>query len=113
MSDLWGLRDELVNKYGLRYCSYDPPGTGWSDPVVAGYFSDKPSSHITKQVMDALGETGPFVMMGSMDNAFDRALAFSLEYPDVVAAVVPVTLLVDEFQVWRDFYGKTNDEMVA
>lgn len=63
--------------------------------------------------MDALGETGPFVMMGSMDNAFDRALAFALEYPDLVKAVVPVTLLVDEFQSWRDFYGKTNDEMVA
>jgi hypothetical protein len=46
MSDLWGLRDELVSKYGLRYCSYDPPGTGWSDPVVAGYFSDGPQAYV-------------------------------------------------------------------
>jgi hypothetical protein len=36
MSDLWGLRDYLVENYGIRYCSYDPPGTAWSDPMVQG-----------------------------------------------------------------------------
>lgn len=53
--------------------------------------------------MEAMGEEGPFVVMGSMDNAFDRALNYALFHEDKVKAVVPVTLLVDEFQVGLHF----------
>jgi hypothetical protein len=35
MSDLWGLRDYITTNFNRRYCSYDPPGTGWSDPAVS------------------------------------------------------------------------------
>ena len=34
MSDIWGLRDHIVSKYQRRVCSYDMPGTGWSDPLL-------------------------------------------------------------------------------
>ena len=33
MSDLWGLRDYLVNNYNVRWCSYDMPGCGYSGMV--------------------------------------------------------------------------------
>ena len=80
MSDLWGLRDEIVRR-GFRYCSYDPPGTGYSSPAVsgtgvnnvsgrgsnAGDVSADRGGYITDLVMDAMGEKGPFVLMGSMD----------------------------------------------
>mmetsp|Transcript_19815 Transcript_19815/g.51582 ORF Transcript_19815/g.51582 Transcript_19815/m.51582 type:complete len:606 (-) Transcript_19815:177-1994(-) len=113
MSDLWGLRDELVDTYGVRYCSYDMPGTGWSQPSVELEFYDGEQVSLTEHIMEELGEKGPFVMMGSMDNAFDRALNFALFHEDVVEAVVPVTLLPDEFQMWKQFYGKSDSEMVA
>ena len=34
MSDLWGLQFAL-NAAGRRVCTYDPPGTAWSDFPVA------------------------------------------------------------------------------
>ncbi len=60
MSDLWGVRDYVLKHYPqYRYCSYDMPGTGWSDPRV----SDQPE--ITERIMTAIGETGPFIMIGT------------------------------------------------
>ena len=69
-----------------RYCSYDMPGTGWSDPIVQGYSQD----YITQAVMDAMGETGPFVMMGSMDGGHERIYRYALDHPESVRALVPV-----------------------
>ena len=61
MSDLWGVRDYVLKHYPhFRYCSYDMPGTGWSDPLV----SNQPD--ITERVMAELGETGPFIVIGSL-----------------------------------------------
>lgn len=107
MSDLWGLRDTLVKQYGRRYCSYDMPGTGWSDPVVPN------QPVITKQVMDALNERGPFVMLGSMDDGHVRAYQFALDYPDLVTAVVPINFNNDtEFTSTARYYGYSHQETV-
>jgi hypothetical protein len=61
MSDLWGLRDYIQTNYGRRYCSYDMPGTGWSDPAVTL------QPLITSQVIQAMNEPGPFICLGTMD----------------------------------------------
>jgi len=61
MSDLWGLRDYIQTNYGRRYCSYDMPGTGWSDPAVTL------QPLITSQVIQAINEPGPFICLGTMD----------------------------------------------
>ena len=61
MSDLWGLRDYIQTNYGRRYCSYDMPGTGWSD------FAVTLQPLITSQVIQAMNEPGPFICLGTMD----------------------------------------------
>jgi hypothetical protein len=78
MSDLWALRDELVNVHGRRYCSYDVPGTGHSDSHVSGSGKIGGAAegvYVTDLVMEAMGEEGPFVVMGSMDSVSARARA--------------------------------------
>lgn len=115
MSDLWGLRDELVNTHGRRYCSYDMPGTGWSSPIVNGagdLSGTRDFEYITDLVMDALGETGRYVLMGSMDGAYNRAAKFAIDRPEHAVAVVPVTIFNDEFLLYRDFNNITTDEMI-
>jgi hypothetical protein len=61
------------------------PGTGWSDPMI----QDQP--FITQLVMDAMGEVGPFVMIGSMDNGHERIYQYALDHPSNVLALVPVS----------------------
>jgi len=92
MSDLWGLRDELVHTYGRRVCSYDMPGTGWSDPAVAG------APTIIHAVMTAmhkekvLNASEKFILLGTMDDADTRILDYYLSYPNNTVALVPATM---------------------
>ena len=115
-SDLWGLRDEITGTFGRRYCSYDMPGTGWSSPMVsgAGRIGGQMSFlYVTDLVMEAMGEEDDttYVMMGSMDGAYNRAARFAVENPHRVAAVVPVTVFKDEFLLYRDYHNVSVEDM--
>lgn len=115
-SDLWGLRDELTAGFGRRYCSYDMPGTGWSSPMVSGAGrtgGEMESLYVTDLVMEAMGESGDttYVMMGSMDGAYNRAARFAVENPSRVVAVVPVTVFKDEFLLYRDYHNVSIEDM--
>ena len=82
MSDLWGLRDELVNKHHRKYCSYDMPGTGHSSPIVLGAAAgggkgDMQDGYVTDLVIEAMGmQEEPMVMMGSMDGVRGESFFF-------------------------------------
>ena len=56
-SDLYGLQFAL-NNAGYRVCTYDYPGTGWSDPGV-----DAAQPMILDKIVAAIGEPGPFVLL--------------------------------------------------
>jgi hypothetical protein len=48
--------------------------------------------------MSAMGEEGPFIMIGSMDAGDVRAYQFALDHPDKVVAVVSASMSgVSEF----------------
>jgi hypothetical protein len=99
MSDLWGFRDFMADKFQRRICSYDMPGTGWSDP----YLANQPQ--ITAQVMEAMGEPGPFICLGSMDLGDLRCLKYCSAQPSKCRAVVPVSWgAPGEFQSYVDYY---------
>jgi pimeloyl-ACP methyl ester carboxylesterase len=99
MSDLWGFRDFMADKFQRRICSYDMPGTGWSDP----YLANQPQ--ITAQVMEAMGEPGPFICLGSMDHGDLRCLKYCSANPSKCRAVVPVSFGASgEFQSYLDYY---------
>ena len=118
MSDLWGLRDELVNVHGRRFCSYDIPGTGWSDPGLSGTGTypnggEKDSGgYITDLLMDAMGETGPFVLMGSMDGSPNRAQRFALDHPAQALAFVSVGVSYGEMRQYRDYHNVSDEELL-
>ena len=69
MSDLWGLRDAISQRYGRRYCSYDLPGVGWSDYAL----TDQPI--ITEQVLPFIA-----IAVAILRSAFCTALLYLL-YP--------------------------------
>jgi hypothetical protein len=77
----------------------DMPGSGWSEESAKQEYFLGEQVSLTEKVMEEMGEEGPFVMMGSMDSAYDRALNFALFHEEKVVAVVPVALLLNEFQV--------------
>lgn len=63
--------------------------------------------------MQAVGEEGPFIMMGNMDYGDERAYQFALDHPDRVLAVVPVGFgPTTEMQGLANFYNWTYDEQV-
>ncbi len=80
---------------------------GWSDPMV-------PSQPlITEQVMAALGETGPFIMIGSMDDGDQRIYKYAQKHRDRVVALVPVVFGPSgEFRLYADFYHQTDAVMI-
>lgn len=87
-----------LNAAGWRVCTYDVPGTGWSSYVVAH------QPYVTIPLMDAMGEAGPFIMLGTMDDGPARAYAFALARPDRVRAVVPMQYGPPEFVTMAQFY---------
>ncbi len=72
--------------------------------------ADQPQ--ITELVMEAMGETGPFVMMGNMDGGDMRAYQFALDHPDKVVAVVPVVMSqVGEFTAYGTYFDWSDDKI--
>ena len=99
MSDLWGFRDYMVDTYQRRVCSYDMPGTGWSDPRIIN------QPQITDQVIEAMAEPGPFICLGSMDGGDVRCLKYCSANPRMCRAVVPIAFgSSGEFQDYVDYY---------
>jgi pimeloyl-ACP methyl ester carboxylesterase len=103
MADLWGL-GEALNKQGYRVCSYDMPGIGFSSFAVKGQreFGEGGNGNLMSTVMDAIGEKGPFLLIGSMDGAGDRVYDFALRHPEKVSAVVIANdaAVLNEWALW-------------
>lgn len=106
-SDTYGLQFAL-NAAGRRVCTHDPPGTGWSrlspdvQPVAL------PNAELTHSLMAAMGEPGPFVLVGTMDDGAQKIYAFALAHPDNVAALVPMQYGVNEFLASAAYYNWTQ-----
>ena len=101
MSDLWGVRDYIVDKYKRRVCSYDMPGTGWSDSLLPGQ-----DRYPTALVIAAMQEPGPFICLGTMDGGDTRCLRYCSANPQNCRGVVPVAFgSPNEFQSYVDYYG--------
>jgi len=84
------------------------PGTGWSDPAIAL------QPLITKLVISAMNEPGPFICLGSMDDGDQRCNIFCSDNPTMCSAVVPVSFgSPAEFQLYCNYYGCSYDEQVA
>ena len=69
-----------------RVCSYDRAGYGWSEPSA----EPRTSLHIAKELkalLDAAGETGPYILAGHSDGGFHARL-FTSRYPQEVAGLV-------------------------
>lgn len=112
MSDLWGLRDYITTNYNRRYCSYDPPGTDWSDNAVSTQIAG--ADLLTAQVIAAMEEPGPFICLGSMDNGDVRCLKYCLSYPANCTAIVPVGFgQLPEFQAILQYYDMSLKDATA
>lgn len=106
MSDLWGLQFAL-NDAGRRVCTYDMPGTAWSDLPIAN------QPYITDQLMRAIGEPGPFILLGTMDSGPDRIYQYALLYPENVRALIPMGFGPPEFITYQHFYSLSNDQTLS
>lgn len=110
-SDLWGLQSVLSAPppgFNRRYCTYDLPGVGWSGDAAS------PRKVVTDEVMAALGETGPFVCVGSMDGGHDRCYEFALAHPNQTLAVVAAGGVspFSEFSAKRAFYHTSEADAI-
>lgn len=103
MSDLWGLQFGL-NARGRRVCTYDVPGCAWSGYAVPN------QQWITKPLMDAMGETGPFILLATMDDGPERAYRFALDHPEMVRALVPMQYGPPEFLTIQQFHGWSDSK---
>ena len=83
-SDLYGLQ-EALNEQGYRVCTYDYPGCGWS-----GYAVSNAPSMILDKVLEALNESPPYVLLGTMDGGPERIYEYALAYPQNVKAIIPI-----------------------
>lgn len=83
-SDVYGMQDAL-NSMGYRVCLYDYPGCGWSDP---GDNVSQPM--ILDQVLTAINEPPPYVLVGTMDGGPDRMYQYALAFPANVKALVSI-----------------------
>ncbi|MCC7269071.1 MAG: alpha/beta fold hydrolase [Caulobacteraceae bacterium] len=90
----WGVVQDRLAAKGLRSCSYDRAGLGFSDPGP----KPRDAAAIARD-LDALlrarGEAGPYVLVGhSMAGLFVRQ--FAVTHPDRVAGVVLVDAATPE-----------------
>ena len=61
---------------------------------------------ISAQVMEAMGEPGPFLMLGTMNDEDIRAYQYALDNPANVKAVIPVAFSgTNEFTNYQTFYN--------
>ena len=101
-SDLYGLQDAL-NALGRRVCTYDYPGCGHSYYAVG---VQQPL--LLDQIADALGEPGPFILVGTMDGGPDRVYEYALRYPNKTLAVIPISTGAQEFVSYQQYWNLTN-----
>jgi hypothetical protein len=88
-SDAYGLQFAL-NAAGRRVCTQDPPGTAWSPLLQPASAIDAGAAARQRALIAAMGEEGPFVLVGSMDGGAERVYAFALAHPELTAAIVPM-----------------------
>jgi pimeloyl-ACP methyl ester carboxylesterase len=99
----WGFIQPEIAKGG-RTCSYDRAGIGWSQPSANPRDSASMAREL-HQLLDAVGERGPFVLVGhSMAGLLTRA--FLSQYPTQVVGLVlidavdPATENIDAARIW-------------
>ena len=111
-SDALGLQLAL-NAAGRRVCTQDPPGTAWSPLLQPADTIDLGAAARQRALMEAMGEEGPFVLVGSMDGGAERIYAFALAFPALTSAIVPMQYGVAEFEGYARFKGLApNDARV-
>jgi hypothetical protein len=102
-SDVYGLVDALAAA-GRRVCTADPPGTGWTRLGALEVRVDTVASW-SLDVLSALGETPPFVLVGTMDDAAERIYLSALQSPSSVSALVPMQYAPPEMALYAAFKG--------
>ena len=105
-SDVYGLVDALAAA-GRRTCTADPPGTGWTKLSAAEVRSNTVSSW-SLDVLAALGETPPYVLVGTMDDAAERIYLSALQSPASVSALIPMQYGPPEMATYATFKGLTE-----
>lgn len=81
-----GLIEQLGREF--RVIAFDRPGFGWSDPLPGGGTLTEQARHL-RQAARLLGADKPVVMGHSYGGSV--ALAWAVDAPDSVAALVPVS----------------------
>ena len=95
-SDVYGFADARAAA-GRRVCTADPPGTGWTRLGAADVTALEMGSFWSLPLLAAMGEPGPFVLVGSSDGGPARIYQAALADPAAVAALVPMQYGVSEF----------------
>jgi len=108
MSDAFGLQFAL-NAAGWRTCTQDPPGTAWSPLRESVDELDSASAVRQRALIEASGERGPFVFLASMDGGPERIYSFALQYPSLVAALIPMQYGTPEFLGYAKDRGLAPD----
>ena len=106
-SDLYGLQDAL-NALGRRVCTYDYPGCGNS-----GYAASANQPVFLDQIAAALGEPGPFILIGTMDGGPERIYQFALAEPSKVVALIPITWGAGEFPSYQKTRNLTDAQALS
>jgi pimeloyl-ACP methyl ester carboxylesterase len=83
----WLMVQAEVAKFS-RVCSYDRAGYGWSDSGPEPR-SSLQIAHELKQLLQAAGEKGPYLLVGHSMGGYDIRV-YTGQYPDDVAGVVLV-----------------------
>lgn len=102
----WGVVQDKLAAAGIRSCSYDRAGLGYSDP------GPKPRDGLNvetdlEKLLAAAGEKGPFILCGH-SMAGLRLRIFTARHPDLVKGVVLVDATTPEAmdnKVMRQFVG--------
>jgi len=89
----WALVQPGVAKF-TRVCSFDRAGYGWSDPGPEPRTSERIAVEL-HDLLNAAGETGPFVMAGHSLGGFTIRV-FNKLYPAAVAGVVLVDAAAED-----------------
>jgi pimeloyl-ACP methyl ester carboxylesterase len=83
----WLMVQPEVAKFA-RVCSYDRAGYGWSDSGPEPR-SSLQIAHELKQLLEAAGEKGPYVLVGHSMGGYDIRV-YTGQYPNDVAGIVLV-----------------------